>query len=220
MHNLCQNSRNIKELNFSVVQKFLDIMMKIKSIVLFLVVVVSGLNAESTDPDRKQYLKNLKKVANFKKNMPKNMVEYYLPRKKYIDKQPVTPLVGPFYQIQIIVNGSKWRDKHMVKNSKEIKKLEEFLKTADDFELSRYFTPKEEKYLSMKSSVAIQKIRYYAKLDENWRKKNDPIFSKYIEEKASQQEKKYYKKHKSRFYSYDSGWDLVQILQKEAFAND
>ncbi|MCB1143189.1 MAG: hypothetical protein H7A24_10185 [Leptospiraceae bacterium] len=195
-----------------------------KRIILLLIVLSSSflLDAKDKKPSRQRrvYLKNLRYVTEFKKRMPENMKAYYLPRKKYIDKQPVNPEVGPFYQLQIIVQGTEWRDRNLKNNRREILKLENFLKTADDFQLSRYFSLSEEKYLGMKAGDAIAIIESQAKKDEAWRKKTDPIFVKYIEKKASWKERKYYKNNKSRFYSADTGWDLVQLLQKEAYAND
>ncbi len=170
---------------------------------------------ESLEFDRQEFIKNFKRVIEFKKNMPVQMVDYYLPRKKYIDKQSVNPYAGSFYQIHIISRGAYFRAKNWKKNWKEILKLEKFLETADDFELSRYFSDMEEVYLRSSANKSIAHLKEEARRDELWRKRNDPIFATYLEKKATPAEKSYYKKNKSKFYCELTGKKLIKMLQEE-----
>jgi hypothetical protein len=163
--------------------------------------------------ERKVYLKNRNRVELFKENMPLYMKEYYLPRKRYIDKQPVSRDAGPYWQVSLILEGSEKRELNR-KNKREIRKLEKFLLVADDFQLSRYFS-REDAYLKMKAKYAIQEIKELAELDEQWRKQNDPIFTNYLHYKASVPERKFYKRNKSKFFSDQTGEELVILLQKE-----
>ncbi len=168
---------------------------------------------------KRKYKKNLLRVEQFKANMSQSEREYYEPRKRFIDKQSVKPSDEFFYQIDIILRGTTLREKNR-KNIREIRKLEKFLSMADDFQLHRYFGTNEELYLGMKASKAIQSIKQDAKLDENWRKKNDPIFSHYLEHKASKAEKEFYKKNKALFFKMESGEELVQFLQTQVPTNE
>jgi hypothetical protein len=170
---------------------------------------------ESLESDRQEFIKNFKRVIEFKKNMPSQMVDYYLPRRKYIDKQSVNPYSGSFYQIHIISRGAYFRAKNWKKNRKEILKLEKFLETADDFELSRYFSDMEEIYLRSTANKSIAHLKEEARRDELWRKRNDPIFATYLEKKATSAEKSYYKKNKSKFYCELTGKKLIKMLQEE-----
>jgi hypothetical protein len=142
-------------------------------------------------------------------------IEYYLPRKRFIDKQSVKPSDEEFYQIDIILRGTALRGKNKW-NLVEIRKLEKFLMQADDFQLHRYFGVSEELYLGMKAKKAIQSIKKEAKQDENWRKKNDPIFMHYLKHKATREEKDFYKKNKALFFKPETGRELIQFLKAEA----
>ena len=170
---------------------------------------------EILDYDRREFIKNFKRVIEFKKNMPAPLLEYYHPRKKYIDRQSVNPFSGSFYQIHILSRGAYYRTKNMKKNQREILKLEKFLEGADDFELSRYFSDMEEIYLRSSANRSIAHIKEEAKRDELWRKRNDPIFAYYLEKKANPAERAYYKKNKSKFYCEFTGKKLIKILQDE-----
>ncbi|MCB1179668.1 MAG: hypothetical protein KDK36_18975 [Leptospiraceae bacterium] len=184
--------------------------------ILFGILIIIAVNPIfSFEINRKAYLKNKKRVELFKDKMPEQMQEYYLPRKRYIDRQPLNRSAGPFWQVSIIIEGTELREKYR-KNLREIKKLESFLLVADDFQLSRYFNGNEERYLQMKAKNAINEIKELAKLDEQWRKQHDPIFTEYIQTKASGKERAYYKRNKSKFYSEQTGVELVELLQKEA----
>ncbi|HNB97018.1 MAG TPA: hypothetical protein PLS71_02175, partial [Leptospiraceae bacterium] len=149
---------------------------------LIIIVLQLAINLSiSSEPKSKRlrYQKNLKRVEEFKKNMSEPEKAYYLPRRRFIDKQSVKPSDDRFYQIDIILRGTALREKNKW-NIREIRKLEKFLESADDFELHRYFGLNEEIYLGMRAKKAIQSIKRDAKLDENWRKKNDPIFEYYL----------------------------------------
>lgn len=164
---------------------------------------------------KEKYKRNLKRVEEFKRNMSAQEIAYYLPRKRFIDKQSVRPSDEPFYQIDIILRGTSLREKNKW-NIVEIRKLEKFLVQADDFQLHRYFGTSEELYLGMKARKAIQSIKREAKLDEDWRKKNDPVFMNYLSEEATKEEKQFYKKNKAIFFKPETGQALIQILKKEA----
>lgn len=159
------------------------------------------------------YKLNRERLEKFKKNMPAFMRSYYYPRKRFIDRQPVSEL---FFknQIEIILQGSYLRKSYKA-NLKEIKKLEHFLYGADDFQLARYFE-KEAYYLSIPASKSIQEIKTLAKLDEDWRRKSDPVFFAYLEHKASMEERKYYKRNKHKFFSEKSGKELIEMLRIES----
>ncbi len=171
---------------------------------------------EARDFDRIEYLTNSTMVKEYKKNMPSQMIEYYLPRKRFIDRQSVNPASYPFYQIHILSRGAYLRGKYSQKNLSEIKKLEKFLEKADDFQLGRYFGDFEEIYLRSKAKRSIQHICEAAERDEKWRLKNDPIFAKYLSSKATVREKKYYSQNKSRFYGELTGKGLVLFLKEES----
>jgi hypothetical protein len=47
----------------------------------------SILGEEVLEYDRQEFIKNFKRVIEFKKNMPSPLLAYYKPRKKYIDRQ-------------------------------------------------------------------------------------------------------------------------------------
>lgn len=159
-----------------------------------------------------RYQRNLKRVDDFKKNMSEPEKAYYLPRKRFIDKQSVKPSDEHFYQIDIILRGTALREKNKW-NIREIRKLEKFLEGADDFELHRYFGINEEIYLGMKAKKAIQSIKRDANKDENWRKKNDPIFQYYLTHQATPIEKAYYKKNKALFFKTETGYALIDFLK-------
>lgn len=163
----------------------------------------------------RKYKKNLHRVEEFKRNMSQKEKDYYEPRKRFIDKQSVRPSDDFFYQIDIILRGTTFREKNR-KNLSEIRKLEKFLLTADDFQLHRYFGSKEELYLGMKAANAIQNIKQEAKQDEAWRRKNDPIFGHYIKHKATKEEKQFYQKNKALFFKTETGHELVQFLKIQA----
>lgn len=184
----------------------------------FYFVHILGIMPESKSKDRK-YRKNLQRVEQFKKNMSEKEKEYYIPRKRFIDKQSVRPSDDFFYQIDIILKGTTLREKNHW-NINEIRTLEKFLATADDFQLHRYFGKNEELYLGMKAYKAIQSIKREAKLDENWRKKNDPIFGNYIEHNASREEKDFYKKNKALFFKMETGEQLVEFLKTQTKINN
>jgi hypothetical protein len=171
---------------------------------------------ERIDFDRIEYLKNFSMVKEYKKNMPFQMLEYYTPRKRFIDRQSVNPASYPFYQIHILSKGTYLRGKYSQKNLSEIKKLEKFLEKADDFQLGRYFGDFEEIYLRSKAKKSIQHICEAAERDEKWRLKNDPIFAKYLSTKATVREKKFYSQNKSLFYGELTGKSLVLFLKEES----
>jgi len=171
---------------------------------------------ERIDFDRIEYLKNSSMVKEYKKNMPFQMLEYYTPRKRFIDRQSVNPASYPFYQIHILSKGTYLRGKYSQKNLSEIKKLEKFLEKADDFQLGRYFGDFEEIYLRSKAKKSIQHICEAAERDEKWRLKNDPIFAKYLSTKATVREKKFYSQNKSLFYGELTGKSLVLFLKEES----
>ena len=171
------------------------------------------------DIDRKEYLQNLRSVLEFKAKMPGFMREYYEPRKRYIDSQPVNPDSGTFFQLHILNRGANLRKKYFISNKKEILELEEFLKKADDFQIARYFGDFEEIYLRSKAKRSIQHIKQLAERDELWRKKNDPIFANYIDKSATLHERHFYKKNKSRFYSEFTGLKLIEFLKLETKKN-
>jgi len=171
---------------------------------------------ERIDFDRVEYLKNSSMVKEYKKNMPFQMLEYYTPRKRFIDRQSVNPASYPFYQIHILSKGTYLRGKYSQKNLSEIKKLEKFLEKADDFQLGRYFGDFEEIYLRSKAKKSIQHICEAAERDEKWRLKNDPIFAKYLSTKATVREKKFYSQNKSLFYGELTGKSLVLFLKEES----
>ncbi len=177
---------------------------------------------DAKDFDRIEYIKNLSMVREYKKNMPSQMLEYYTPRKRFIDRQSVNPASYPFYQIHILSRGTYLRGKYSQKNLSEIKKLEKFLEKADDFQLGRYFGDYEEIYLRSKAKKAIQHICEAAERDEKWRLKNDPIFANYLSSKATAREKKFYSRNKSLFYGELTGKSLVLFLKEESrvFPND
>jgi hypothetical protein len=164
-----------------------------------------------------KFKKNLQKVAIFKKNMQTEYQDYYLPRKRYIDKQPVDPATGQIYQVYLIQRGANLREKHS-NNRKEILKLEKFLETADDFQLGRYFGPNEEKFLSLKAKDSIRLIKEAAEKDEKWRIKNDPVFAKYLQDEARREERLYYLTHKAEFYSEKSGFELISVLRSKVYS--
>jgi hypothetical protein len=180
-----------------------------------LLVSQSIFGEEVLEYDKQEFIKNFKRVIEFKKNMPTPLLEYYKPRRKYIDRQSVNPFSGSFYQIHIISRGAYFRAKNLKKNLKEILKLEKFLEDADDFELSRYFSDMEEIYLRSSASKSIAHIKEEARRDELWRKRNDPIFAYYLEKKANSFERAYYKKNKSKFYCELTGKRLIKMLQDE-----
>ena len=98
-------------------------------------------------------------------------------------------------------------------------RVEEFkrnMSPQDDFQLHRYFGVNEELYLGMKARKAIQSIKKEAKLDESWRKKNDPIFTHYLRYEATSGERYFYKKNKALFFKQETGKELIQFLKKEA----
>ncbi len=181
-----------------------------------LFISISLFSEEARDYDRVEYLKNFSLVKEYKKNMPSQMLEYYIPRKRFIDRQSVNPASYPFYQIHILSRGAYLREKYSQKNLSEIRKLEKFLEKADDFQLGRYFGDFEEIYLRSKAKKSIQHICEAAERDEKWRLKNDPIFAKYLSTKATVREKKYYSQNKSRFYGELTGKSLVLYLKEES----
>jgi hypothetical protein len=153
-------------------------------------------------------------LEEFKRNMSAQEIAYYLPRKRFIDKQSVRPTDEPFYQIDIILRGTAFREKNKW-NITEIRKLEKFLLKADDFQLHRYFGTSEELYLGMKAQKAIQSIKREAKLDEDWRKKNDPVFINYLKQEATKEERRFYQKNKALFFKPETGHALIQFLKTE-----
>lgn len=163
-----------------------------------------------------KYRKNLQKVLDYKANLSKEEKIYYEPRKRYIDKQSVSPKMDYFYQINIIQRGALLRKQHRW-NQKQILKLEKFLETADDFQLHRYFSNNEDAFLSMRAKDAIQIIKEDAARDEEWRKKNDPVFADYLKDRATEKEKAFYEKNKALFFRPESGEKLIQTLQLLAF---
>lgn len=173
---------------------------------------LSGLTLASQDLQN-PYKFQLERIEIFKKNMPAYMKRYYFPRKRFIDRQPISQDYA-FNQMELILKGSYLR-KLNKKNIKEIKKLERFLYTADDFQLARYFE-QERYYLSIPAKQSIKEIQFLAKQDENWRKKSDPEFFTYLTTKASLEERKYYKRYKYKFFSDKSGKELIEILKFES----
>ncbi len=174
------------------------------------------LEADELTTDRVEYLKNLSLVGDYKKNMSPRMKEYYLPRKRFIDRQSVNPSSYPYNQLHLLSRGVYLRNKYFTKNGREIKKLELFLEKADDFQLNRYFGDYEEIYLRSSAHKSILHIRETAERDERWRLKNDPIFAKYLSRKASPQEKKFYSQNKSLFYGELTGHELIAYLKAES----
>ena len=168
-----------------------------------------------THSKRARYKRNLTRVEEFKRNMSQQEIEYYLPRKRFIDKQSVKPSDEQFYQIDIILRGTAFREKNK-RNLGEIRKLEQFLMKADDFQLHRYFGLNEELYLGMNAKKAIASIKREAKQDENWRKKNDPVFIAYLKHQATKEEKRFYKHNKALFFKTETGAALIKFLQTEA----
>lgn len=201
-------------------EKMSNFIIKFMSLFAFLLYFAYSLSIVSESHSRKRkYKKNLLRVEQFKANMSQSEREYYEPRKRFIDKQSVKPSDDFFYQIDIILRGTTLREKNR-RNIREIRKLEKFLSMADDFQLHRYFGTNEELYLGMKASKAIKSIKQEAKLDENWRRKNDPVFSHYLENKASEAEREFYKKNKALFFKMESGEELVQFLQTHTPKNE
>jgi len=115
------------------------------------------------------------------------------------------------------LRGTAFREKNK-RNLPEIRKLEQFLMKADDFQLHRYFGLNEELYLGMNAKKAIASIKREAKQDENWRKKNDPVFIDYLKHLATKEEKRFYKRNKALFFKTETGAALIKILQTEAKA--
>ncbi len=186
------------------------------SLFFLLIHIVLSLSISSdSESKRARYKRNFDRVEEFKRNMSPQEVEYYIPRKRFIDKQSVKPSNEQFYQIDIILRGTALRGKNKW-NLVEIRKLEKFLIQADDFQLHRYFGVNEELYLGMKARKAIQSIKKEAKLDESWRKKNDPIFTHYLRYEATSGERYFYKKNKALFFKQETGKELIQFLKKEA----
>lgn len=171
-----------------------------------------GLSAE-VDYDRIEFLQHKKAMERFYESMSPEMREYYIPRKRYIDRQSIYPFAGEFYRVYIIKRGTYWRKKYLSRNKKEILKLEEFLGKANDFELNRYFTGDEESFLRTKSSDSIREIKKEASRDEFWRYKSDPVFATYIHNKATSKEKLFYKNNLSLFYVEFSGKQRISYLQ-------
>lgn len=183
---------------------------------LLLVFIAANLSIlPESKSKRDRYRKNLTRVEEFKRNMSAQEIAYYLPRKRFIDKQSVRPTDEPFYQIDIILRGTAFREKNKW-NITEIRKLEKFLLQADDFQLHRYFGTSEELYLGMKAKKAIQSIKKEAKLDEDWRKKNDPVFINYLRKEATREERRFYQKNKALFFKPETGYALIQFLKTEA----
>lgn len=204
----------------SCAKKMINCIVKPLFLVSFIIYFAYNLSIMPESPSKKRkYRKNLLRVEQFKNNMSRNEREYYEPRKRFIDKQSVKPSDEFFYQIDIILRGATLREKNRW-NIKEIRKLEKFLSMADDFQLHRYFGTNEELYLGMKASKAIQSIKQEAKLDENWRKKNDPVFGHYLEHKASKAEKEFYKKNKALFFKMETGEELVHFLKTQVPTNE
>lgn len=183
-------------------------------ILIFLFFAVNLSILPESKSKRERYKKNLTRVEEFKRNMSAQEIAYYLPRKRFIDKQSVRPTDEPFYQIDIILRGTAFREKNKW-NITEIRKLEKFLLHADDFQLHRYFGTSEELYLGMKAKKAIQSIKREAKLDEDWRKKNDPVFINYLKYEATNEERRFYQKNKALFFKPETGYELIQFLKKE-----
>jgi hypothetical protein len=184
----------------------------------FILLLVSSfcLDGEGLTIDRAEYLKNLSLVREYKKNMSTPMKEYYLPRKRFIDRQSVNPISFPYNQLHILSRGVYLRSKYYPTNSREIKKLEVFLNKADDFQLNRYFSDFEEIYLKSNAHRSIQHIRETAERDERWRLKNDPIFAKYISHRATPPERKFYNQNKFLFYGELTGNQLIAFLKTES----
>lgn len=178
----------------------------------FLFVLATLVHSAPIETDN-SYKISRERLENFKKNMPAYVKQYYLPRKRFIDRQPISEL---FFQnqLELILNGSYLRKRNQ-SNLKEIKKLERFLCIADDFQLSRYFE-REKYYLSIPASQSIKEIKTLAKMDEEWRRRSDPEFFAYLENKASIEERKYYKRNKHKFFSEKSGRELIEILKLES----
>ena len=196
-----------KKLDFLIISKRVGLLL-----LIFLAVNLSILPQSKSRRDR--YRKNLTRVEEFKRNMSAQEIAYYLPRKRFIDKQSVRPTDEPFYQIDIILRGTAFREKNKW-NITEIRKLEKFLLQADDFQLHRYFGTSEELYLGMKAQKAIQSIKREAKLDEDWRKKNDPVFINYLKQEATKEERRFYQKNKALFFKPETGHALIQFLKTE-----
>ncbi len=177
-------------------------------IVFFLSISLEGKNTIQ------KFEANRNKFIEFKKNMTVEQWNYYLPRKKYIDKQPIKSSKNYLSQADIIIKGSVLRE-NCISNRKEILELEDFLTMADDLELNKYFSLSEEILLEMKAKNVILSIARLAKEDENWRKKNDPIFIDYIQNAASIEEKIFYKKNKALFFRSESGEKLILFLKSK-----
>ncbi|HNK56006.1 MAG TPA: hypothetical protein PLL86_07285, partial [Leptospiraceae bacterium] len=82
---------------------------------LIIIVLQLAINLSiSSEPKSKRlrYQKNLKRVEEFKKNMSEPEKAYYLPRRRFIDKQSVKPSDDRFYQIDIILRGTALREKN------------------------------------------------------------------------------------------------------------
>lgn len=184
-----------------------------KKSILFLFLILSVFPKNQIE----KFISNKNKFLEFKKNMTESEWEYYEPRKKYIDRLPIKSSKDYFSGADMIIRGSILRKK-FVWNEIEISKLEEFLLIADDLELSKYFSLNEEILFSMNSKKSIGAILKLAKEDEEWRKKSDPIFFSYLENKASIEEKIFYKKNKSLFFRKESGIELISFL-KESVLN-
>ena len=196
-----------KKLDFLIISKRVGL--------LFLIFIAANLSILPHSKSRRdRYRKNLTRVEEFKRNMSAQEIAYYLPRKRFIDKQSVRPTDEPFYQIDIILRGTAFREKNKW-NITEIRKLEKFLLHADDFQLHRYFGTSEELYLGMKAQKAIQSIKREAKLDEDWRRKNDPVFINYLKREATREERRFYQKNKALFFKPETGYELIQFLKKE-----
>jgi len=169
-------------------------------------------NAE-VDYDRIDYITHKRILETFKSSLTKDMLAYYLPRKRYIDRQSIYPFAGTNYQIFIIKRGTLARNRNQW-NKKEIRELEKFLESANDFEMNRYFGEKEDYYLGIRSEMAIREIRKDARKDEAWRHKNDPEFARYLRAKANYQEIDFYRKNLSLFYVDFFGKERIAYLQK------
>lgn len=165
------------------------------------------------DYDRLDYLTHKKILDSFKSSLSKDMLAYYLPRKRYIDRQSIYPYAGTNYQVFIIKRGTFIRNRNLW-NKKEIRELEKFLESANDFELNRYFGEKEDYYLGIRSEMAVREIRKDARRDEAWRQKTDPEFARYLKVKANFQEIDFYKKNLSLFYVDFFGKERISYLQK------
>ncbi len=181
--------------------------MKINIIFLFFVLSIFPKN------QIEKFISNKNKFLEFKKNMTDSEWDYFEPRKKYIDRLPIKSSKDYFTGADMIIRGSILRKKFSW-NESEIIKLEKFLSIADDLELSKYFSLNEEILFSMNSKKSIGAILKLVKEDENWRIKSDPVFFAYLNNKASIEEKIFYKKNKSLFFRKESGIELIQFLNE------